>query len=163
MRIFGSVNIGRFMEDDMPIEHRWINKAIENAQRKVEGHNFDIRKHLLEYDDVMNQQRKTIYALRRAILEGRYSVEAAADEKAKGNKAHAEELREAAEARKAEVAKHKKDLEERLRPHLVQIVDAMFAQASQPTPATDGEGGDGVAPYRAKPGIDSRAFKNAVY
>src|SRR6202041_1165662 len=55
MRIFGSVNIGRFMEEDMPIEHRWITKAIENAQRKVEGHNYDIRKHLLEYDDVMNQ------------------------------------------------------------------------------------------------------------
>jgi preprotein translocase subunit SecA len=68
MRIFGSVNIGRFMEDDLPIEHRWITKAIENAQKKVEGHNYDIRKHLLEYDDVMNQQRKVVYAWRREVL-----------------------------------------------------------------------------------------------
>ena len=52
----------------MPIEHRWLTKAIENAQKKVEGHNFDIRKNLLEYDDVMNQQRKTIYAMRRQVL-----------------------------------------------------------------------------------------------
>jgi preprotein translocase subunit SecA len=68
MRIFGSVNIARFMEEDMPIEHRWITKAIENAQRKVEGHNYDIRKHLLEYDDVMNQQRKVVYAWRKEVL-----------------------------------------------------------------------------------------------
>jgi preprotein translocase subunit SecA len=68
MRIFGGVNIARFMEEDMPIEHRWISKAIENAQRKVEGHNYDIRKHLLEYDDVMNQQRKVIYAMRKEVL-----------------------------------------------------------------------------------------------
>ncbi len=68
MRIFGSVNIGRFMEEDLPIEHRWITKAIENAQKKVEGHNYDIRKHLLEYDDVMNQQRKVVYAWRKEVL-----------------------------------------------------------------------------------------------
>lgn len=68
MRIFGSVNIARFMEEDMPIEHKWISKAIENAQRKVEGHNYDIRKHLLEYDDVMNQQRKVVYAWRKEVL-----------------------------------------------------------------------------------------------
>ncbi|OFZ21311.1 MAG: preprotein translocase subunit SecA [Bdellovibrionales bacterium GWB1_55_8] len=68
MRIFGSVNIGRFMEEDMPIEHRWITKAIENAQRKVEGHNYDIRKHLLKYDDVMNDQRKVVYGWRKEVL-----------------------------------------------------------------------------------------------
>jgi preprotein translocase subunit SecA len=68
MRIFGSVNIGRFMEDDLPIEHRWITKAIQNAQKKVEGHNYDIRKHLLEYDDVMNQQRKIVYDWRKQVL-----------------------------------------------------------------------------------------------
>ena len=56
------------MEEDMPIEHRWITKAIENAQKKVEGHNYDIRKHLLEYDDVMNQQRKVVYAWRKEVL-----------------------------------------------------------------------------------------------
>ncbi len=70
LRIFGSVNIAKFMEEDMPIEHRWITRAIENAQKKVEAHNFDIRKHLLEYDDVMNQQRKVIYGLRKSILAG---------------------------------------------------------------------------------------------
>lgn len=68
MRIFGGVNIKRFMEDDLPIEHVWITKAIANAQRKVEAHNYDIRKHLLEYDDVMNQQRKVVYAWRKEVL-----------------------------------------------------------------------------------------------
>ncbi|HET6281293.1 MAG TPA: preprotein translocase subunit SecA [Polyangia bacterium] len=80
MRIFGAERITGLMErlgmeEDVPIEHPLINRAIENAQKKVEGHNFDIRKNLLEYDDVMNQQRKTIYALRRQILEGRYAPE----------------------------------------------------------------------------------------
>ena len=51
------------MDEDEPIEHSMVTKAIENAQRKVEGHNFDIRKHLLEYDDVMNKQREVIYAI----------------------------------------------------------------------------------------------------
>ncbi|MBN19942.1 MAG: preprotein translocase subunit SecA [Bdellovibrionaceae bacterium] len=69
MRIFGSPRISRFMEDDMPIEHKLINRAIENAQKKVEGHNYDIRKHLLEYDDVMNQQRKVVYAWRKEVLQ----------------------------------------------------------------------------------------------
>lgn len=68
MRIFGGVKIQRFMEDDLPIEHRWITRAIENAQKKVEGHNYDIRKHLLEYDDVMNQQRKVVYTWRKEVL-----------------------------------------------------------------------------------------------
>ncbi len=88
MRNFGAERITGLMErlgmeEDVPIEHPWINKSIEGAQKKVEGHNFDIRKNLLEYDDVMNQQRKTIYALRRQILEGRYAPElSAADKKA---------------------------------------------------------------------------------
>jgi len=68
MRIFGGPKIQRFMEDDLPIEHRWINKAVENAQKKVEGHNYDIRKHVLKYDDVMNEQRKVIYHLRKEVL-----------------------------------------------------------------------------------------------
>jgi len=74
LRIFGSDRISGIMdklgmEDDEPIEHNIISKAIENAQRKVEGHNFDIRKHLLEYDDVMNMQREVIYSQRRELLE----------------------------------------------------------------------------------------------
>ncbi|MEX2227886.1 MAG: preprotein translocase subunit SecA [Dehalococcoidia bacterium] len=58
------------MEEDMPIESGWVSKAIETAQTKVEGHNFDIRKHVVEYDDVMNTQRDVIYTERNKILEG---------------------------------------------------------------------------------------------
>ena len=58
------------MEEGEPIEHRLITRAIANAQSKVEAHNFDIRKHLLEYDDVMNKQREVIYARRREVLGG---------------------------------------------------------------------------------------------
>lgn len=74
-RIFGSDKMTVWMErmglkDDEPIEHRWITRAIENAQKKVEGHNFGIRKNLLEYDDVMSYQRKSVYDLRRRALAG---------------------------------------------------------------------------------------------
>ena len=58
------------MEEDMPIESGWVSRAIETAQTKVEGHNFDIRKHVVEYDDVMNTQRDVIYKERHKILEG---------------------------------------------------------------------------------------------
>ena len=75
LRIFGSDRISGIMdklgmEEDEPIEHSMISKAIENAQRKVEGYHFEIRKHLLEYDDVMNKQREVIYRQRREVLEG---------------------------------------------------------------------------------------------
>ncbi|MES2642524.1 MAG: preprotein translocase subunit SecA [Myxococcota bacterium] len=75
LRIFGSDKIIVWMErmglkDDEPIEHRWITSSIEGAQKKVEGHNFNIRKNLLEYDDVMNLQRKAVYDLRRRALTG---------------------------------------------------------------------------------------------
>jgi len=75
MRIFGSDRISGVMDklgmdDSQPIEHKWITKAIETSQKKVEAHNFDIRKHLLEYDDVMNKQRLEIYSFRRDILTG---------------------------------------------------------------------------------------------
>ena len=56
------------MQEGEPIEHPWLTKAIQGAQERVEGHNFDIRKNLLEYDDVMNQQRKTIYGMRKEVL-----------------------------------------------------------------------------------------------
>lgn len=72
LRIFGGDRILKFvkMEEDEVIEHKWIDRAIESAQKKVEAHNFEIRKHLLDYDDVVNQQRKLIYGLRREVLEG---------------------------------------------------------------------------------------------
>ena len=76
LRIFGGERITGIMErlgmeEGDPIEHNMISKAIENAQRRVEGHNFDIRKQLLEYDDVMNQQREVIYRQRREALNGK--------------------------------------------------------------------------------------------
>jgi len=75
MRLFGSDNIATIMdklgmEEDEPIEHALITRSIEQAQKKVEARNFDIRKHVLEYDDVMNQQREIIYGQRRQILMG---------------------------------------------------------------------------------------------
>jgi preprotein translocase subunit SecA len=75
MRIFGSERISGLMqrlgmEEGVPIEHRMVTRAIENAQKKVEGHNFEIRKQLLEYDDVMNKQREIIYERRKEIFQG---------------------------------------------------------------------------------------------
>jgi preprotein translocase subunit SecA len=74
MRIFASERLGSMMQklglkDGESIEHPWVTKAIENAQRKVEAHNFDLRKHLLEYDDVANDQRRVIYAQRNELME----------------------------------------------------------------------------------------------
>ncbi|HEX2835163.1 MAG TPA: preprotein translocase subunit SecA [Thermoanaerobaculia bacterium] len=76
MRIFGGDRIMGIMErlgmeEGVPIEHGMVTRAIERAQKQVEGRNFEARKHLLEYDDVMNKQRESIYTLRRSILEGR--------------------------------------------------------------------------------------------
>jgi preprotein translocase subunit SecA len=76
MRIFGSDRISGLMqrlgmEEGVPIEHRMVTRAIERAQRQVEAQNFSVRKHLLEYDDVMNKQRESVYTLRREILEGK--------------------------------------------------------------------------------------------
>jgi preprotein translocase subunit SecA len=80
MRIFGSDRISGLMqrlgmEDGVPIEHGMVTKAIERAQKQVEAQNFGTRKHLLEYDDVMNKQRENIYALRRELLEGKIRVQ----------------------------------------------------------------------------------------
>ncbi len=76
MRIFGGERLKEWMqrlgmEENVPIEHRMVTRSIERAQKQVEGRNFEARKHLLEYDDVMNKQRESIYTLRRSILEGR--------------------------------------------------------------------------------------------
>ena len=80
MRIFGSERIRGMMEtlgmeEGEPIEHRWVTRAIINAQKKVEGHNFDIRKNLFEYDETMNLQRKGIYGWRQLYLEGKETKE----------------------------------------------------------------------------------------
>jgi len=135
LRIFGADRIQGLMErlgmqEDERIEHRWVNRAIENAQKKVEGHNFDIRKHLLEYDDVMNQQRKTIYSLRKQVLEGRYAPELSEQEKKEGKKYEVP-------TKSGEWTVEK--LSETLRPRIKQILDEFFAGLKQ------GE----VDPYRA--------------
>src|SRR5688500_20094577 len=76
MRIVGSDRISGLMqrlgmEEGVPIEHGMVTRAIERAQKQVEAQNFSVRKHLLEYDDVMNKQRESVYTLRREILEGK--------------------------------------------------------------------------------------------
>jgi preprotein translocase subunit SecA len=76
MRIFGSERISGLMlrlgmEEGVPIEHRMVTRSIERAQRQVEAQNFGVRKHLLEYDDVMNKQRQAVYEMRRMVLEGK--------------------------------------------------------------------------------------------
>ncbi len=85
MRIFAGERVQAIMdslgmEEGVPIEHPWVTKSVENAQKKVEARNFDIRKNLLDYDDVMNQQRKAIYGLRREVLEGKYILKKASED-----------------------------------------------------------------------------------
>ena len=80
LRIFGSQRIQRIMErlgmeEGEPIEHKLVTRAIATAQKRVETHNFEIRKHLLEYDDVMNKQREIVYGMRRQILDGESQAE----------------------------------------------------------------------------------------
>ena len=82
MRIFASEKVSQIMqklgmEQGEAIEHPWVTKSISNAQKKVETHNFDIRKHLLEYDDVMNEQRKFIYQKRNQIIDEKYTEDIA--------------------------------------------------------------------------------------
>jgi preprotein translocase subunit SecA len=89
MRIFAGERVQAMMdrlgmEEDIPIEHRWVTRAVENAQKKVEERNFDVRKNLLEYDDVMNQQRKSMYALRKQVLRGEYRTVPTDDERKAG-------------------------------------------------------------------------------
>jgi len=90
MRVFGGERLRSLMNrlglpDDQPIEHRLISKSIESAQRKVESHNFDIRKHLVEYDDVMNKQREVIYSRRRRILKLKVEEDSFLHEQILGN------------------------------------------------------------------------------
>ena len=84
LRIFGSQRIQKIMErlgmeEGEPIEHQLVTRAIATAQKRVETHNFEIRKHLLEYDDVMNKQREIIYGMRRQILDGESQAETIAE------------------------------------------------------------------------------------
>ena len=85
MRIFAGERVQSIMdrlgmEEDVPIEHPWVTRSVENAQKKVEARNFDQRKNVLEYDDVMNQQRKAVYKLRKEVLLGMYTREVHAED-----------------------------------------------------------------------------------
>jgi len=113
MRIFAGDRVKNLMErmgmpDDEPIEHPWVTKSVENAQKKVEERNFDIRKNVLEYDDVMNSQRKTVYDLRQQLMLGRYYPEVLDDDgKPTGEK---------------RTIKARKDITERIVPSVGEIV-----------------------------------------
>jgi preprotein translocase subunit SecA len=157
MRIFGAERITGLMErlgmeEDVPIEHGLINRAIENAQKKVEGHNFDIRKNLLEYDDVMNQQRKAIYALRRQVLEGRYAPEPTEEEKKKGKTAADVEL-------PRESGKHTlESLVASVRPVLGRMCDAL-TQVQTPAAGAD----SGAPPVVSTIPLDPAALRSTIY
>ena len=93
MRIFGSDRMGGMLQklglkDGEAIVHPWINKALEKAQKKVEARNFDIRKNVLKYDDVMNDQRKEVYAQRREFMKAADVSETVADMRARGDRRH---------------------------------------------------------------------------
>ena len=149
MRIFGAERIKSIMEwlkmeEDVPIEHPMINRSIEKAQKQVEGHNFDIRKSLLDYDDVMNQQRKTIYALRRQVLEGRYAPVLSEAESKAGKKPEVVQT-----SGRHTIA----SLAEIVRPTLARILDALTAPQPGPDPAQP--------PQPTK--LDPAQFRSAIY
>ncbi len=153
MRIFGAERISGLMErlgmeEDVPIEHPLINRSIEKAQKQVEGHNFDIRKSLLEYDDVMSQQRKTIYALRRQVLEGRYAP-MLSEEDAKAGKPQPEAAQSSG---KHTVA----SLTEIVRPTLARILDAL-------TQSEPGQPGEDAAKAPVPVPLDPVKFRSAIY
>ncbi|HEX7500853.1 MAG TPA: preprotein translocase subunit SecA [Polyangia bacterium] len=155
MRIFGAERITGLMErlgmeEDVPIEHPLINRSIERAQKQVEGHNFDIRKSLLEYDDVMSQQRKTIYALRRQVLEGRYAPMLSEAEIKAGKQPEVAQI--AQSSGKHTVA----SLTEIVRPTLARILDAL----TQPQPGQPSE--DATQPPATVP-LDPAKFRSAIY
>jgi preprotein translocase subunit SecA len=155
MRIFGAERITGLMErlgmeEDVPIEHGLINRAIENAQKKVEGHNFDIRKNLLEYDDVMNQQRKAIYALRRQVLEGRYAPEPTEEEKKEGKTAADAPV-------PTQSGKHSQgSLVAFVRPTLGRMCDALMQVQ---VPAAE----PGLPPVTSTGPLDPAALRSAIY
>ena len=169
LRIFGAERITGLMErlgmeEDVPIEHGMVNRAIENAQRKVEAHHFDSRKHLLEYDDVMNQQRKSIYALRRSVLEGRLAgldVEALLGGKvgttAKPADVDAEEFASKQAATVGKIKAEYAQLKERLGPVIGVLVDAFWE--TEPAPDAEAqaeESGEGKL-------RDDRAYAHEIY
>jgi preprotein translocase subunit SecA len=128
LRIFGLDRMTGLMErlgleEDTPIESPMVTRSIEGAQKKVEGRNFDQRKNVLEYDDVMNQQRKTIYSLRRQVLEGRYVPEQSQEDKDKGLPPP-EAVKESGDWNVEGLAKD-------LRPDLVKLIDLVMEKVKE--------------------------------
>ncbi len=137
MRIFMGDRVKNLMDrmgmpDDEPIEHPWVSKSVENAQSKVEARNFDIRKNLLEFDDVMNAQRKTVYALRQSLLLGAYSPEET-DELGKPT----------GKTRQVAIDAHVREEAER-------FVGQLLGMFSEPALPTKQENGKPVPPTRAE-------------
>ena len=133
MRIFAGERVQAMMdrlgmEEDVPIEHRWVTRAVENAQKKVEERNFDVRKHLLEYDDVMNQQRKSMYALRKQVLRGEYRTVPTDEERKAGQEP--EPLVEAIDV--ALLSRVTKVLENMVKFHSYPLPDAGLTQDDVP-------------------------------
>jgi preprotein translocase subunit SecA len=127
MRIFAGERIQSMMttlgmEEGVPIEHKWVTRSVENAQKKVEERNFDVRKNLLEYDDVMNQQRKSIYTLRRQVLEGQYRTVPTEDELKAGK------------VPEPLVQETNEELSKRARPTLERMVKVHGAKNAPPAP-----------------------------
>jgi preprotein translocase subunit SecA len=160
MRIFGADRITGLMErlgmeEDVPIEAPLVNRSIENAQQKVEGMHFDTRKNLFEYDNVMNEQRKAIYALRKQILEGRYAPEILDDETRK------EQAGKLAPPPEVSGEHTVASLTRLIRDRVETIVDAFVAgQAGQ----GEGEGSsEGTSEEFPAEGIDARELSHEMY
>ncbi|MGB9612848.1 MAG: preprotein translocase subunit SecA [Candidatus Margulisiibacteriota bacterium] len=139
MKLFGSQRVSAMMdrlgmEEDVPIEHPFITRAIENAQKKVEQYHFGIRKQVLEFDDVMNKQRETIYGLRRRILEGKNLKEKifemieqmAAEKEEEERKSFAEQLRSNYLAKEAEIGEENmREVEKQV---MLRVLDAAWIE-----------------------------------
>ncbi|ACY17725.1 preprotein translocase subunit SecA [Haliangium ochraceum] len=142
LRIFNADFVTRWMErlgmeEDVPIESGMVTRAIEKAQKQVEGRNFDMRKNLLEYDDVMNQQRKTIYGLRRQILEGRYAPELSDEERKAGKTPEVP-----TESGDWTVAKLEKETQEEIQTLVTRVAEAYKAQHEKLAEQEDEDGDD---------------------
>ena len=147
MRIFGGDRVKALMErmgmpDDEPIEHPMVSKSILDAQAKVEGRNFDIRKHLLDYDDVMSEQRKTVYTIRQQLLLGTYKPEVLDDEGKPTGK-----------ARKIEMLPRMVD-------ELMPAIDAMFLSQQA---APEGDEKSATKPEKVKALRDIESLRNEIY
>ncbi len=126
MRIFGSDRIKTIMTtlkipEDQPIEHKFISKSITMAQKKLEGHNFDIRKHLVEYDDVINKQRTVIYKMRQEILENASDTEKALDNRETIIKMISDEIKDVVYFHTQDESKSKWNFDE-----IYEVVDTIF-------------------------------------